>query len=42
MKKIQLSDGMPASVERGDLKLKKIELLEIIKEACTKSGLSYV
>ncbi|HDT6577489.1 TPA: hypothetical protein QFT23_003668 [Bacillus cereus] len=42
MKKIQLSDGMPASVGRGDLKLKTIELLEIIKEACTKSGLSYV
>ena len=42
MKKIQLSDGMPASVRRGDLRLKTIELLEIIKEACTKSDLSYI
>ncbi|PGM88005.1 hypothetical protein [Bacillus cereus] len=42
MKKIQLTDGMPTNVKRVDLKPKTIELLEKIKEECTKSDLSYV
>ena len=42
MKKIQLTDGMPKYVRRVNLKPKTIELLEKIKEECTKSDLSYI
>ncbi|API92670.1 MULTISPECIES: hypothetical protein [unclassified Virgibacillus] len=42
MKRIQLSDGMPTSVRRVELNPKTLNLLEKIKEECSKSGLSYV
>lgn len=42
MKKIQLTDGMPTSVKKEDLKKDKENLLVKIKEECLKSRLSYV
>ncbi|EMI3503519.1 TPA: hypothetical protein QCY18_004740 [Bacillus cereus] len=42
MKKIQLTDGMPTSVKREELKRSTENLLIKIKEECLKSELSYV
>ncbi|AFQ19372.1 hypothetical protein P9Y62_31130 [Bacillus thuringiensis] len=42
MKKIQLTDGMPTSIKREELKKSTENLLMKIKEECLKSELSYV
>ncbi|MEH7153041.1 hypothetical protein CN404_19870 [Bacillus thuringiensis] len=42
MKKIQLTDGMPTSIKREELKKSIENLLMKIKEECLKSELSYV
>ncbi|USK43749.1 hypothetical protein [Cytobacillus oceanisediminis] len=42
LKKIQLSDGMPVSISKNELKSETSNLLCDIKALCAKSGLSYV
>lgn len=42
MKRIQLSDGMPTTVERSVLKEGTRKLLDAVLEVCETSGLSYV
>ncbi|WP_251867587.1 hypothetical protein [Enterococcus malodoratus] len=42
MKKIQLSDGMPTDIQRQNLNVNNIELLEKVKKLCVESDLSYV
>ncbi|MDA2567380.1 hypothetical protein PDQ34_26015 [Bacillus cereus] len=42
MRRIQLTDGIPLSVRREDLKSRTVDLLLKVKEECSKSGLSYV
>lgn len=42
MKKIQLSDGMPADIQRKNLSVNNTELLEKVKKLCAESDLSYV
>lgn len=41
MKKIQLIDGMPASIQRKSISKSAERLLDEITEVCEKSGLSY-
>ncbi|MFD9627707.1 hypothetical protein [Peribacillus muralis] len=42
MKRINLSDGMPSSFKKNDLKLETQELVNKLQKECVNSGLSYV
>lgn len=42
LKKIQLSDGMPVSISKNELKPETVNLLCVILKTCAESDLSYV
>ncbi|MCB4341143.1 MULTISPECIES: hypothetical protein [Bacillus] len=42
MKRIQLTDGMPSTITKNELKQETLELLKAVIKECSKSGLSYV
>ncbi|MGM0183385.1 hypothetical protein IGK74_002350 [Enterococcus sp. AZ150] len=42
MKKIQLTEGMPTTIDKNSISDKTKSLLSEIKKNCAESGLSYV
>lgn len=42
LKKVELSDGQPSSIDRSLASKKSVELADEIKELCKSKGMSYV